>query len=120
MTMTEQQLREQLESASIARRALRKAYLEAAESECHCRIEAGLEPTIEDLAVEYEIAALGTIDAHHAEVMSERHDTHAIAESCARHNRAWERYEAAKRAYFAAIVARNDARARARIMGEAA
>ena len=118
--MTGQQLQQQLESARIARRALRKAYLEAAESELHCRIEAGMEPTIDDLRAEYEIAALGTIDAHHAEVMSERHDTASIAESCARHNRAWERYEAAKRAYFDAIVKRNDARARARIMGEAA
>jgi hypothetical protein len=115
--MNQQQLSEQLESARIARRALRRAYLEAAESERNCRREAGLEPTIEDLAVEYEIARLGTIDAHHAEVMSERHDTASITESCARHNRAWERYEAAKRDYFASIVARNDARARARIMG---
>jgi len=118
--MTEQQLQQQLESARIARRKLKAAYLEAAESECSCRLEAGLDPTIDDLRAEYEIAALGTIDAHHAEVMSERHDTASIAESCARHNRAWERYEAAKRDYFAAIVARNDARARARIMGEAA
>ena len=118
--MTDQQLRDQLESARIARRALRKAYLEAAESERSCRIEAGMEPAIDDLRAEYEIAALGTIEAHHAEAMSERHDTQSIAESCAQYNRAWERYEAAKRAYFAAIVARNDARAKARIMGEAA
>jgi hypothetical protein len=118
--MTEQQLTEQLESARIARCALRKAYLEAAESERNCRIEAGLDPTIEDLAVEYEVAALGTIDAHRAEVMSERHDTRSIAESCAQYNRAWERYEAAKKSYFAAIVKQNGDRALARITGEAA
>jgi hypothetical protein len=118
--VTEQQLQQQLESARIARRKLRAAYLDAAESERSCRIEAGMAPTIDDLAVEYEIAALGTIAAHHAEVFDEPSTTASIAESCARHNRAWERYEAAKRAYFDAIVKRDDARARARIMGETA
>ena len=118
--MTEQQLSEQLESARIARRKLRAAYLESVESARNCRIEAGAESTIDDLRAECDAAMMAVADAHHAELTSERHDTASIAESCAAYNRAWERYTEARNRYWAAIPQARYLEQRARIMGVAA